>query len=165
MPGGVADKGARHRQIQASHPALAISIHSTGHWDREDPITGLANRLRQARVLPSEQQHVSLQELKGAEAVSTVPAAANQAVRARNLYQKIGEVWMDRELNMGPGIQPARFRVRSLIVKPSGSIKANGNWKAAQVRAMLPVLGGILGSNSTTRSGASGTGRLKESSD
>ena len=76
MPGGVADKGARHRQIQASHPALAISIHSTGHWDREDPITGLANRLRQARVLPSEQQHVSLQELKGAEAVSTVPAAA-----------------------------------------------------------------------------------------
>ena len=110
MPGGVADKGARHRQIQASHPALAISIHSTGHWDREDPITGLANRLRQARVLPSEQQHVSLQELKGAEAVSTVPAAANQAVRARDLYQKIGEVWMDRELNMGPVIQARPFQ-------------------------------------------------------
>jgi len=44
--GVMTDDCAGNRQIQASHTTLAIIRSAAGHWNREDPIALLPDRIR-----------------------------------------------------------------------------------------------------------------------
>ena len=77
--GVITDDPTGDGQIQAAHAATAIFRCTAGHRDGENLIALMPDRIGEADVLTTEQQHVTFLKADGVEGVPTATAATNQA--------------------------------------------------------------------------------------
>ena len=98
-------------QVQAANATLAVTPSAARHRNRQNLIALISHWLWQPCVLSPEQQNIPLLKAETLQGKAISTAAADHAGGFGETVFERFEVCMNREVHMGPVVQPGSFEL------------------------------------------------------